>query len=297
MMAQGFWPGALRLLPNTDYTAGYQPFAGRSLAELINQRYDTTMYSDLVDEYYDHSGFHNYGYWTPRTLNQRQASENLVDVLVGFFTNKKGMVLDVACGKGASTKRLMRDYDPRHVTGINISEKQLATCRQRAPGCRFLNMDATKLRFPDDTFDNILCVEAAFHFDTREKFLREAYRVLKPGGCLALSDILVRSKQVASLMKRIPLANFVADTAEYRSIVESVGFRDVRLVEARKQCWEGFRDHALKFAREKVFTGQASLPALRSVAVSLARSDWTFSNYLLVSACKPHPALSRGGRR
>ena len=40
-------------------------------------------------------------------------------------------------------------------------------------------MDATELDFRDNSFDSIICVEAAFHFDTREKFVREAYRVLK----------------------------------------------------------------------------------------------------------------------
>jgi MPBQ/MSBQ methyltransferase len=269
------------------------------LVDRINRRYDSSMYSRLTDEYYDHSGFHNYGYWRQGTLNQREASENLVDVLVGFFRDKKGDVLDVACGMGASTKRLLRQYHPSRVTGINISEKQLATCRQRAPGCRFLNMDATKLQFPNDTFNNILCVEAVFHFNTREKFLREAQRVLKPGGCLALSDILVRSRQIASLMKRVPLANFVPDVAAYRLAFERAGFEDVRIVEARRQCWEGFRDHSLAFARRKVLMGQVPPVALRSVVTSLLRSDWVFSNYLLISARKPHQRQdsNRGGQR
>lgn len=275
----------------------FRPRQYGTLSEMINRRYDSTMYSRFVDAYYDHSGFHNYGYWTPETLKQREASEKLVDVLEGFFPHKEGNVLDVACGKGASTKRLLRDYDPSCVTGINISEKQLATCRQKAPGCRFINMDATKLKFPSDTFNNILCVEAAFHFDTRDKFLRESHRVLKPGGCLALSDIILRSRQIASLMKRVPAANFVPDASQYRSILKGIGFENVRIVEARRQCWEGFRDHCFEYVCAKVLTGQAPQSALERVAVSLTLSDFIFSNYLLVSACKPHRASSHGGPR
>ena len=39
-------------------------------------------------------------------------------------------------------------------------------------------MSATDLQFPDNTFDTILCVEAAFHFNTREQFVQ-----LKPTAC------------------------------------------------------------------------------------------------------------------
>jgi MPBQ/MSBQ methyltransferase len=63
-------------------------------------------------------------------------------------------------------------------------------------------MDATKLDFPDNHFDAVVCVEAACHFDTRDKFLKEAYRVLKPGGSLALSDMLFHNAIANALSGR-----------------------------------------------------------------------------------------------
>ena len=99
-------------------------------------------------------------------------------------------ILDVACGKGATTRYLLRYFKSENVTGINISEKQLARCRENAPGCTFLLMSATELKFADESFDNISCVEAAFHFVTREKFLKEAFRMLKPRGQIVLRDVL-----------------------------------------------------------------------------------------------------------
>jgi MPBQ/MSBQ methyltransferase len=249
--------------------------------------YDSGMYSPLVQEYYDYSDFHNYGYWHPQTASQREASENLVDVLVGFMPNKAGTILDVACGMGASTQRLLGSYAPSKITGINISEKQLATCRTKAAGCRFLNMDASELRFADHSFTNVLCVEAAFHFDTREEFFREAFRVLEPRGCLALSDIILRPGCLAVLAARqIPRANFVHDVEKYRQLCRRCGFEDVRIVEAQQQCWEPCRDHWLAFLLRKVLAGEAPLAALRKARLDAWFRDQVFSNYLLVSARK-----------
>jgi MPBQ/MSBQ methyltransferase len=46
------------------------------------------------------------------------------------------------------------EHDVQNVTGINISEKELELCRLNATGCAFLRMDAAKLEFEDDSFDN-----------------------------------------------------------------------------------------------------------------------------------------------
>jgi MPBQ/MSBQ methyltransferase len=260
----------------------------QSLARRLRVQYDSGMYAPLVQEYFGYSGFHNYGYWYPWTSCQREASENLVDVLVESMPNKSGIILDVACGMGASTRRLLRSYAPSNITGINISEKQLTSCRMTAPGCRFLNMDATELRFPDDSVGNILCVEAVFHFNTREKFLREAYRVLKPGGCLALSDVLLASKRAAALMARkMPVENFVPDVNQYKELFQRCGFEGIRIATAQAQCWEACKNHWLPFVFRKVAAGAAPWAQLHKVTLDAWCRDRLFADYLLVSALKP----------
>ena len=140
--------------------------------ERMTRMYDRALVSKDYQHYFEDSGFYNFGYWDGRAATQREASEALIDELTGRIEKKGGRILDVACGPGATTRHLMQSYAPADITAINISEAQLAAASKRAPGCTFLRMDATRLAFPDEHFDAVMCVEAAFHFNTRGTFFK-----------------------------------------------------------------------------------------------------------------------------
>ena len=209
--------------------------------------YDHFMVQRHRQRYYERSGYYNFGYWEPPTAadgrpglaptTQRQACDALVDRLVAAIPEKQGRILDVACGMGGSTERLTRYYPPRSITAINISDAQLALAAERVPQATFRRMDATALEFPDATFDAILCVEAAFHFDTRAKFFAEALRVLKPGGTITLSDVLNRPwVRYAKPLTHVPEANLVHDVAEYRRRFSAAGFTAVVVEDKMDAC-------------------------------------------------------------
>src|SRR5215510_6113755 len=152
--------------------------------------YDRMMRGSHQRRYYGDSGYFNFGYWGAGAKSQREASEALVGRVVERIAHRTRRILDVACGVGGSTKRVTQTDAPEMSTGSNISDAQIADARARAPSCTFQVMNATKLDFPDNHFDAVICIEAACHFDTRDKFLKEAHRVLKPGGSLAMADML-----------------------------------------------------------------------------------------------------------
>src|SRR5438034_10293623 len=104
--------------------------------------YDRMMRGGNQRRYYGNSGYFNFGYWGAGAKSQREASEALVDQMVARIANKTGRILDVACGLGASTKRLAQTYAPEMITGINISGGQIADGRGRSTSCICQAMNA-----------------------------------------------------------------------------------------------------------------------------------------------------------
>lgn len=251
----------------------------------ISDRYDRALYTPVYIDYYGQSDFANFGYWDASTSSPREASERLIDELLGFIPEKRGPILDVACGKGASTRHLLNYFAPRDVIGINISRKQLTTCRLNAPRCQFLLMDAAVLAFPDSSFNNLLCVEAAFHFHTRENFLREAHRVLKPGGHLVLADILL-SRDGHDRGVIGSSENFVGDPGAYASLLEKAGFRDNEVIDATEECWKRYFRFGVSYFHEKFLNREIDLSSLQTfLSLGYRRVD-DLEYYVLAAARK-----------
>jgi MPBQ/MSBQ methyltransferase len=260
---------------------------GNGEAGRLNRFYDRVMTSPLVRDFYGGSHFQNYGYWTDRTQDARAACEQLMEELLSFLPERgTGRVLDVACGEGETTAYLQRYWEPEDVSAINISEQQLETVRRIAPGCDARLMDATRLTFAPDTFDAVVCVEAAFHFDTRADFIAEAHRVLVPGGRLVLSDILLNAPVVHAALMGNP-ANFVRSIGDYRALYTRRGFEDVQVIDATRECWSGFLRHANRWLTRRTLAGEIAPVAASGLRRRLALRAALTRSYLLVCARKP----------
>lgn len=116
------------------------------------------------------------------------------------------LAVDVGCGSGQGTV-LLAPYFSK-VVGTDISPAQLENARaiQQCPNVSYSQSPAEDLPFENGTVDLVAAMTAAHWFD-RPRFLEEAYRVLKPGGCLALLsytlDMEVEFGDVSDKLKEV----------------------------------------------------------------------------------------------
>lgn len=161
---------------------------------------------DIVD-YYEHcqvdyefgwrlniSMSMHYGYWHDDTKKLRQALLNMNKEVASFGQVKDGdYVLDAGCGVGGSSIFLAKAFGCR-TQGITLSEKQVLKCRENAAAhsvsklCQFDAQSYLSTDFADNTFDVVWAIESVCYAPDKEEFLREAFRVLKPGGHLVVAD-------------------------------------------------------------------------------------------------------------
>jgi len=274
-----------RSAPHAAGAGPARPFPMGEATRRFALGYDSVMYWPALNEYFGHSDFVNFGYWDGTARDARGASEALMDRLLALIPEKRGRVLDVACGKGATSRHLQRVYAPAAITGINISERQLATCRANAPGSVFMKMDATDLQFPAGSFDDILCVEAAFHFRTRERFFREAHRVLRPGGRLVLCDMLLTEEAETRRPGRC-VENYLPDLEAYAGLAQATGFGDVEVTDVSRECFDGAFWHLVRFSHERLLAGEMTPDDLKAFCGHIFAFVPDFRFYLLASLRK-----------
>jgi ubiquinone/menaquinone biosynthesis C-methylase UbiE len=110
------------------------------------------------------------------------------DIFLDWLAPKPGLRwVDVGCGNGAFSERIVERCAPAEVQGIDPSEGQLAFARTRpaARVAKFQQGDAMALPFPDSSFDAAVMALVIFFVPDPAKGVAEMARVLRPGGTMA----------------------------------------------------------------------------------------------------------------
>ncbi len=109
-------------------------------------------------------------------------------------------VLDVGCGLGGPCRMLADDYNCQ-ATGIDISHEYIRTAKELSKLVKlerkttFIQGDATRLPFEDNSFDVIWTQHVQMNIPNKKKFYSEISRVLKAGGYFLYYDIFKKGKE------------------------------------------------------------------------------------------------------
>jgi microcystin synthetase protein McyJ len=283
---------------------------------LVRQKDAAAYYTTLGDDVIDFldEGFVdddkplwlNLGYW-----KEARTYPDACVAMVELLGTRAGLqpgdeVLDVGVGFAEQDFVLLDRFKLSRVTGIDITPVHIEKGRERVAKRGLQDRidlrlgSATAMEFPDATFDTVLALECAFHFDTREQFLREAFRVLKPGGSIAIADMLPvpgkktsRATAFARKYGHVPEANLY-DREEYPRRLSAAGFGDVCVESIRQDVFPGMA----KYSRQRV-EGKK----MDEVVVEVSEDDraqcrgveiWErgvgLTDYVIASARKPSDA-------
>ena len=139
----------------------------------------------------------HYPYYQKDNDSFLDAQSNLTDFCISRLKPMKGKkVLEIGCGNGVQAKYILEKYSPASMTAIDLNSTNIEIARAEAEklgikDIKFQIDDAQKLStIETKSMDFIFSIESAFHYPDKSSFLKEIYRVLKPGGSYLIADIL-----------------------------------------------------------------------------------------------------------
>ena len=245
-------------------------------------------------------GWLNLGLWEgPGTEEEAPAAVRRLVRVIAAELPSGGDVLDVGNGLGEQDPVIAEVARPRRLVAMNITESQLRAGRQpmALAGAMPVLADAMRIPIADSSVDGVISVEAAFHFRSRRRFFAEAFRVLRPGGVLTMSDIPLTRKLRGARELLAGLAQLrvwglrttaAATTADIVAACRAAGFENVRTeLVGDRVIGPALRVTRARLAKRQGAPATIRIPSQAFLGQTELLWDRGAVEYLLLHATKP----------
>jgi len=208
----------------------------------------------------------NMGYWKDAKTFPEACKALALKMILAADPKEGGTIMDVGHGTGESLLLLLSDPSiprPSHLIGITSLDIHYRRSRDRVDKFQATHQNkvsvdlhhrdavfdgATHNTHPLNpsspiTFNSILALDCAYHFNTRHKFLEQSFQKLAPdGGSIALADICFSPssfQMITSMLNLIPKHNQIS-LEDYVEKMTQIGYVDVNLEDVTSEVFPGF---------------------------------------------------------
>lgn len=186
----------------------------KSTVDEIKQRFDN-----------DVKRFSNLDTGQVSTIDAKISLELITEASKRIIPNAKHL-LDIGCGAGNFTLMILSKLKNLNCTLVDLSKPMLDKAYERVSqqtdsDVTILQGDIRDIEFPADSYDIILAGAVLHHLrddEDWESIFSKLYKILKPGGCLMISDLITQDTEI--------LNDYIWE--QYGDYLESVGGKEYR---------------------------------------------------------------------